>query len=198
MGWFSWRVNPAEGGRSVSIRLLNDRGPSPACRPLREPPRGALSPHHSDPSHYIIGKSSERPPRWDKMSQSPQRFWNPWTPDLCHYGTKRRPPNGRARPGSGRGRFGLWLLGTSSLVKQNWHLAASPVLNFREPPAGRHTPAQGDHNPSPRAKSQWTPVTLFPRSGFVQRPRSGTGYRRRAFDCGLKVVVAMVISTRSG
>jgi hypothetical protein len=31
-----------------------------------------------------------------------------------------------------------------------------------------------------------------------ERPRSGTGYRRRAFDCGLRVVVAEIISTRSG
>jgi hypothetical protein len=33
---------------------------------------------------------------------------------------------------------------------------------------------------------------------YAERPRSGTGYRRRAFDCGLMVVAAEIISTRSG
>lgn len=32
----------------------------------------------------------------------------------------------------------------------------------------------------------------------AERPRSGTGYRRRAFDCGLKVIVTEIIATRSG
>ena len=34
--------------------------------------------------------------------------------------------------------------------------------------------------------------------GYGDRPRSGTSYRRRAFDCGLRVVIAVIISTRSG
>lgn len=31
-----------------------------------------------------------------------------------------------------------------------------------------------------------------------ERPRSGTGYQRRAFDCGLKVAAPLIISTRRG
>ncbi len=32
----------------------------------------------------------------------------------------------------------------------------------------------------------------------TERQRSGTGYRQRAFDCGLKVVAKEITSTRCG